>query len=77
MFKFKSVLSLKQVIIIALTFISFTINANVVNLTTEYTKTPIGIDVQFPRFGWQMTASQGERGILSALMSLLPGLDGR
>ena len=32
MFKFKSVLSLKQVIIIALFFISYTINANVSTL---------------------------------------------
>jgi alpha-L-rhamnosidase len=64
MFKFKSVLRFKIVVIITLTFISFTINANVVNLTTEYTKTPIGIDVYTPRFGWQMTAKQDERGIL-------------
>ena len=57
MSKLKSVLSFKKVIIIALTFISFTVNANVVNLTTEYTKTPIGIDVSNPRFGWQMTSN--------------------
>ena len=45
MFTCKSIRSLSTGIIFALAFISFTANANVVNLTTEYSKTPIGIDV--------------------------------
>ena len=63
MFKLKSIRSVKKVTICALTFITFTVNANIVNLTTEYSKTPIGIDVQFPRFSWQMDALPGERNI--------------
>ncbi|MGW8316249.1 MAG: family 78 glycoside hydrolase catalytic domain [Bacteroidales bacterium] len=34
----------------------------VTNLTVEYTRTPLGIDVAQPRFGWQMIAPDGERG---------------
>ncbi len=33
------------------------------NLTVEYTPTPLGIDVENPRFGWQMQAPESERGI--------------
>jgi alpha-L-rhamnosidase len=33
------------------------------NLTVEYTKTPLGIDVENPRFGWQMQAPENERGV--------------
>lgn len=61
MFRFKSILTFKRVIISALAFISFVVNAEVLNLTTEYTKTPIGIDVAAPRFAWQMSAKPGER----------------
>src|SRR4030042_2525776 len=32
------------------------------NLTVEYRKTPIGIDVAQPHFGWQMSTTKGERG---------------
>jgi alpha-L-rhamnosidase len=32
------------------------------NLLVEYTKTPIGIDVESPRFSWQMQAPADERG---------------
>jgi len=32
------------------------------NLMVEYRTTPLGIDVQQPRFSWQMEASAGERG---------------
>jgi alpha-L-rhamnosidase len=34
----------------------------IVNLKVEYTKTPIGIDVQKPRFSWQMLAPDKQRG---------------
>jgi len=38
------------------------LKAEPVNLTTEYSTTPLGIDVRTPRFGWQMKANPGERG---------------
>ena len=31
-------------------------------LTTEYTSTPLGIDVEQPRFGWQMKAPRNKQG---------------
>jgi len=31
-------------------------------LTVEYTRTPLGIDVEHPRFGWQIQAPEGQRG---------------
>lgn len=31
-------------------------------LTVEYRATPLGIDVETPRFGWQMQGPEGERG---------------
>jgi len=34
---------------------------NIENLMVEYSRTPIGIDVDRPRFSWQMTAPEGER----------------
>jgi alpha-L-rhamnosidase len=33
-------------------------NIRIVNLKTEYTATPLGIDVKNPRFSWQMTSVQ-------------------
>ena len=33
------------------------------NLQVEYRSTPLGIDVQQPRFSWQMEATSGERGV--------------
>ena len=38
--------------------------AKVTSLQVEYSDTPIGIDVQKPRFSWQMLAPEGERGYL-------------
>lgn len=35
---------------------------SVKNLKTEYAITPLGIDVSFPRFSWQMESSGTERG---------------
>ena len=37
--------------------------AVVKNLQVEYRSTPLGIDVQQPRFSWQMEATAGERGV--------------
>lgn len=34
----------------------------VTNLKVEYTEKPLGMDVEFPRFSWQMEAPAGERG---------------
>jgi alpha-L-rhamnosidase len=36
--------------------------AGIVNLQTEYTDRPLGIDVTAPRFSWQMKAPAGARG---------------
>jgi len=37
-------------------------NIQIVALKVEYTETPIGIDVQSPRFSWQMLAPGNQRG---------------
>jgi len=45
------------------TFLSCNTQTEIINnLTIEYTTTPLGIDVQAPRFAWQMQAPDGERG---------------
>jgi alpha-L-rhamnosidase len=36
--------------------------ATLARLQVEYSETPLGIDVETPRFGWQMSAPEGERG---------------
>src|SRR5215216_255386 len=36
--------------------------AGIDNLQVEYTDKPLGIDVQIPRFSWQMKAPAGARG---------------
>ena len=36
--------------------------AGVTRLQVEYSDTPLGIDVERPRFGWQMRAPEDERG---------------
>ncbi len=36
--------------------------AALTELEVEYSKTPLGIDVEKPRFGWQMRAPESERG---------------
>ncbi|HSP90068.1 MAG TPA: hypothetical protein VLN08_04145, partial [Vicinamibacterales bacterium] len=40
--------------------------AVVQNLQVEYRSTPLGIDVQQPRFSWQMDGAAGERGVAQA-----------
>jgi len=37
-------------------------NFQITNLTVEYTSTPLGIDVEKPRFSWQMNSPENERG---------------
>ena len=53
--------SVRILIVSILISLSLTSYAKVENLRTEYTKTPLGIDVAAPRFGWQMTAPSGAR----------------
>jgi len=36
---------------------------SITNLTSEYTTTPLGIDVEHPRFAWQMQAPESQRGV--------------
>jgi alpha-L-rhamnosidase len=33
------------------------------NLQVDYRSSPLGIDVQQPRFSWQLEATAGERGL--------------
>ena len=40
------------------------------NLHVEYRTTPLGIDVREPRFGWQVHATSGERGVTQAAYRL-------
>lgn len=48
------------------------------NLKVEYTSTPVGIDVNTPRFSWQMTAAANERNIFqSAYQVVVKDNDGR
>src|SRR5690554_4756676 len=44
---------------------------NVTNLTVEYTTTPLGIDVEQPRFGWQMFSSEDEHGIFQKAWQII------
>jgi len=46
-------------------------DAGIKNMQVEYTKTPLGIDVQTPRFTWQMTAAIGERGYSQSAYQLV------
>lgn len=39
-------------------------------LTVEYTPTPLGIDVELPRFGWQMNAPENLRGVYQTAYQL-------
>src|SRR5690349_9477955 len=36
----------------------FAADVQIVNLKVEYTETPIGIDIQNPRFSWQMSSEK-------------------
>lgn len=47
-------------------------------LRVEYTTNPIGIDVEKPRFSWQMTAEDGQRGVYqSAWQVIVTDQEGR
>ena len=41
------------------------------NLTVEYSTTPLGIDVENPRFGWQMQARDNERGYFQTAYQIM------
>jgi len=40
-------------------------------LSVEYRSTPMGIDVEVPRFGWQMIVNNGQRGVSQSAYQLL------
>ena len=44
--------------------------AAIQNLQVEYTKTPIGIDIEKPRFSWQMVVSDTSRGYFQTAYQL-------
>lgn len=56
-----------HIIIILISFSTFLNCSNekqiINNLTVEYNSTALGIDVETPRFGWQMQAPESERGV--------------
>lgn len=55
------------VIIIAIMLLTFhacsSEKLSIQNLSVEYTPTPLGIDVESPRFSWQMNAPENERAL--------------
>jgi alpha-L-rhamnosidase len=57
-----------RILVAAIVMFSNTVMASaavvVGNLQVEYRRTPIGIDVEQPRFSWQMNATKGERGYI-------------
>ncbi len=61
------------VVMIWLSLMPFTSQASVMigNLMTEYTRTPLGIDVKIPRFSWQMTAPAEERQYLQSAYQIV------
>ena len=52
-------------------FNSLQAKTSVTNLLVEYQKTPLGIDIQTPRFSWQMAADFSERGISQTAYQLV------
>lgn len=40
------------------------------NLKTEYAVTPLGLDVELPRFSWQMESLGAERGLQQTAIKL-------
>ncbi|NEW81595.1 MAG: family 78 glycoside hydrolase catalytic domain [Mariniphaga sp.] len=58
--------------------ISAIAKTGVKQLVCEYAKTPLGIDVKTPRFSWQMSTSEEERGFSQAAYQLVvTGSDGK
>jgi len=59
--------AIRRIVVVAVVLCCSVIAAQaavvVKNLQVEYRSTPLGIDVQQPRFGWQMEATSGERGV--------------
>lgn len=43
----------------------------ITGLKVEYTSTPIGIDVEKPRFSWQMKAGEGRRGVYQTAWQII------
>ena len=48
--------------VLSLTGLQVDANIKIDNLTVEYSKSPVGIDVKEPHFSWQMTVPGRERG---------------
>ena len=58
-------------ILLSANYLSVSAYAVIKNLQVEYTSTPLGIDVQSPRFTWQMSVSDGERGYSQSAFQLV------
>ena len=61
--KKRVIISLLVIAVIVILFlIRGTQKFTVINLKTEYTEQPLGIDIEYPRFSWQMHVPGNERG---------------
>jgi alpha-L-rhamnosidase len=49
----------------------FGADIQIVKLKVEYTESPMGIDVEHPRFSWQMFAPDGQRGCMQTAYRLV------
>ena len=58
-------------LLVFLNFILVNAAMEVKNLMVEYLKNPMGIDVEQPRFSWQMIAPEGERGYTQAAYQII------
>jgi alpha-L-rhamnosidase len=59
--------AIRRIVLVAVVLLCSGVQAQaavvVKNLQVEYRSTPLGIDVQQPRFSWQMETTAGERGV--------------
>ncbi|MFH0841236.1 MAG: family 78 glycoside hydrolase catalytic domain [Bacteroidota bacterium] len=60
-----------QTIILFIVSIGVAAAFTVENLKTEYSKTPLGIDVSNPLFSWQMTAPEKQRGVIQTAYQIV------
>ncbi len=66
------VIQFSIILITVTTFTSCSIDKITIdNLTVEYSTTPLGIDVENPRFGWQMHTQDNERGYFQTAYQII------
>lgn len=61
--------------LVLMTFVSMPLSTlsarSVTGLKVEYSSTPIGIDVEKPRFSWQMAAEDDQRGVYQTAWQII------